>query len=219
MRQELEVMRVLRVPPLGKLVVEVNGERYERIDELTDEHGKRRLLAAVGELISFAGNYDSLVDAGVAPPVAAQAATTETTGEEDSLDEQQARFISQLERQRDAMQNKSQDISAALVQEAAQAAVEETETKPPPVPQPAPPRPTPTPPRQPDNVAAQIDTILQDLKAEDPDLASRAVHLRQNPAGGLHIEVDGRLYNQPGEIEDTAVQTLIRQAVQIWRGS
>jgi hypothetical protein len=202
MRQELEVMRVLRVPPMGKLVVEVDGERYDRIDEVTDEHGKRRLLAAIGELISFAGNYDSLVEAGVAPPAAAQSAATETEAEDEARRAAQERFISQMELQRDALQNRGRDIPI------------EREAEPVP---PEPPSPRPTPHQQ-ANVAAQIDTILQKLKEQSPALSSRDIHLRQNPAGGLHIEVDGKLYNEPGEIEDTAVQTLIRQAVQIWRG-
>ena len=51
MRRELEVMRVLRVPPLGKLVVEVDNVRYENLAEITDEKAKRVLLAAIGELI------------------------------------------------------------------------------------------------------------------------------------------------------------------------
>jgi hypothetical protein len=64
-------------------------------------------------------------------------------------------------------------------------------------------------------MAEQIDIILQELKFQDPALSSRIIRLRQNPAGGLHIEVDGELYEEPGEIEDKAVQKLIRQAVHI----
>ena len=82
MRRELEVMRILRVPPLGKLVAEVNGERYQNLSEITDEKARRVLLAAIGELIDFAGSYQALVDAGVASPAAhtiPQAATARNT--------------------------------------------------------------------------------------------------------------------------------------------
>jgi hypothetical protein len=203
MRQELEVMRVLRVPPMGKLIVEVNGERYDRIDEVTNEHSKRRLLAAIGELISFAGNYDSLVEAGVAPPLTVETAVSEATGEDAPLTRQQARFIEQLETQRDALKAVSQgstvNVNVADLSEEAS--------------------PTRLQSRQPVSMAEQIDIILQELKFQDPALSSRIIRLRQNPAGGLHIEVDGELYEEPGEIEDKAVQKLIRQAVYTWRNS
>jgi hypothetical protein len=199
MRQELEVMRVLRVPPMGKLVVEVNGERYDRIDEVTDEHSKRRLLAAVGELISFAGNYDSLVEAGVAPPLAAE--TAESEMEDEALTRQQARFIEQLERQRDAIKA----VSERRLNETPVVDISD-ET---PI--------TRLRSRQSISMAEQIDTILQELKYQDSALSSRIIRLRQNPAGGLHIEVDGKLYEEPGEIKDKAIQKLIRQAVFTWR--
>jgi hypothetical protein len=199
MHQELEVMRVLRVPPMGKLVVEVNGERFDRIDEVTDEHSKRRLLAAVGELISFAGNYDSLVEAGVAPPLAAE--TTEPETEDEALTRQQARFIEQLERQRDAIKAVSERriIETPVVDISEETPITRLRS------------------RQSVSMAEQIDTILQELKYQDPALSSRIIRLHQNPAGGLHIEVDGNLYEEPGEIEDKAIQKLIRQAVYTWR--
>lgn len=210
MRQEIEVMRVLRVPPLGKLVVEVNGKRYELLNEVDDTPGKRRLLAAVGELITFAGGYDSLVDAGVAPPIVppvapAAADTPAVAAEEESLKTEQARFLEELEKQRDALK-----LKAGIITEPAAVSL--------PPEKPAPPAPRQqTPSRQSASVASQIDTILQSLKAEDPELAERPIRLRQNPAGGLHIEVDGQVYKEPSEIEDGAVRKLIRRAVQIWR--
>lgn len=206
MRQEIEVMRVLRVPPLGKLVVEVNGKRYEMLNEVDDAPGKRRLLAAVGELITFADGYNSLVDAGVAPPIVTEApATPPVTAEEESLKAEQARFLEELEKQRDALK-----LKAGVSTEPAVVSLPPEKTEPPP------PRPK-TSSRQSASVASQIDTILQSLKAEDPKLAERPIRLRQNPAGGLHIEVDGQVYKEPSEIEDGDVRKLIRRAVQIWR--
>ncbi len=201
MRQEIEVMRVLRVPPMGKLVVEVNGKPYETIDEINDGPTTRRLLAAIGELITFAGNYESLVEAGVAPPVAA--GTSELTASAESLTAEQARFLEQLEQQRDALRLQAQTIASAAT--------------PPPLPPEKPLPPLRPAPRQPADVATQIDAILQSLKADNPALADQVIHLRQNPKGGLHIEVNGQLYNEPGEIADSDVRKLIRQAVQTWR--
>ena len=71
MQNEVEIMRVLRVPPMGKLVVSFNGQRYESIAELSEENVRQLMQAAIGELITFAGGYQTLVDAGVAPSLAA----------------------------------------------------------------------------------------------------------------------------------------------------
>jgi hypothetical protein len=213
MRQEIEVMRVLRVPPLGKLVVEVNEARFETIDEITDANAKRRLLAAIGELIGFAGNYDSLVEAGVAPPLTAAAAApppapaqpAPAQAGDETISPEQARFLAQMEAQRDAIREGSRTTASTTSETGAPLAQT----------QPDPNRRPPT--GQQPSVAAQIDMILQAMKERDPALAARTIRLRHNPAGGLHIEVDGNFYQEPGEIEETAVQRLIQEAVQVWR--
>lgn len=71
MRKEMEVMRVLRVPPLGKLVVDLGGNRFMNLAEIPEPEVKRRILAAIGDLMVFAGGYQKLVEADVAPPLAA----------------------------------------------------------------------------------------------------------------------------------------------------
>lgn len=71
MKKEIEIMRVLRQPPLGKLTVEVNQKRVEQLSEVPEKTIRHLLLAAIGELIDFAGGYQVLVDAGVARPLTA----------------------------------------------------------------------------------------------------------------------------------------------------
>ncbi len=90
MQNEIEIMRVLRVPPKGQLVVEVNGNRYEAITELQSPKNRQLLLAAVGELITFAGGYQALIDAGVAAP-------TLPPQPKKSLEEQRAEFLASME--------------------------------------------------------------------------------------------------------------------------
>lgn len=70
MQNEVEVMRIIRVPPMGALVVHADGERYKQLTAVNNEMTRRRLLAAIGELVTFAGGYDALVEAGLAPPLA-----------------------------------------------------------------------------------------------------------------------------------------------------
>jgi hypothetical protein len=233
MRQELEVMRVFRVPPLGKLEIELNGERYQRIEDIADEAAKRRLLTAVGELVSLVGSYDRLVEFGVAPPLmpAAAAATppptptaAPTPTDAEPMTAEQARFLQRLEQERDAVKRslRGAPIETIPVSALAEAEMAEQAVPPPDAPPDAPldtppPRQPRSAPRQAADVATQIDAIVQSLKAQDPALAQHTIRLRQNPEGGLHIEVDGELYSEPGQIENGQVRKLIRQAVQTWR--
>ena len=196
MHRELEVMQILRVPPLGKLVVEVGGKRYENLSEMSDEKAKRVIMAAIGELIGFAGNYQALVDAGVAPPL------TVPSPPEVSIEQRQAEFIAQLEAERDALKQ-----------------------APPPKPKLAvlggvPPRvdvaPETVQAKRELTVAEQIDAILQKYVAADPEMAQRKVRLAQDSAGGIIIEVDGKRYQKPGDIPETQIQALIKRAVKEW---
>lgn len=87
MDNEMVVMSVTRVPPMGKLVVDALGERYQSMDDVSDEAVRRMLNAAIAELVVFAGGYDRLVQAGLAPPVAGTAVPA-------TLEERQAAFDS-----------------------------------------------------------------------------------------------------------------------------
>jgi hypothetical protein len=67
MDKPIEVMRIVRRPPLGKLVVEQNGRQFERLAEVNHPQAAQMMLAAIGELVAFAGGYEALVAAGFAP--------------------------------------------------------------------------------------------------------------------------------------------------------
>ncbi len=201
MRQEIEIMRVLRVPPLGKLVVEVSGQRFQALAEVKHAKAEQRLLAAIGELITFAGGYQVLVDAGVAPPAqpakSAPPPPEEAASEAEKLTQRQARFLSQLEAQRDALRRQQPPPQPTILTSPTPAAI---------------------PPRLASGatMADQIDAILQKHLAEDPEMAARTIRVRENPAGGLRIEIDGHFYDRPREIPELAIQRLIKKALQEW---
>ncbi len=193
MRRELDVMRVLRVPPLGKLVIEVGTARYESLAEITDEKTKRVLLAAIGELINFAGNYEALVEAGVAPP----SESSKTASQEPPLEQRQAEFLARLESERDALKG-TPPLNPTLAAPSPTVVAE-----------------IPSVQRE-LSVAEQIDAILQQFIAADPEMANRSVHLIPNPSGGILIEVDGTMYQKPGDIPEQPIQLLIKRAVKKW---
>lgn len=194
MNKEVEVMHVLRVPPIGKLVVEFNKQRYENISDVSEENVSRLLLTAVGELITFVGGYEKLVAEGLAPPITAPGAVNP----EESLSEKQARFIANLEMSREATKKEKK--------------------APPSLAMPGIPRVSSTPSASLSPVQ-QIDEILQRYIAADPELAHRSIHLVQHPAGGLQIDIDSQSYQRPSEIEDQRVQILIKKAIKEWEAT
>ncbi len=191
MKKEVEVMRVLRVPPLGKLVVEFRGKRYQNINEVSEENVRRFLLTAVGELMVFSGGYQTLVDEGLAPPVVPKEGQA---SDAESLSEQQAKFLASLEASRDALKAEKKRPSMMLP------GINRVSSAPSPA----------------LNPVEQIDNILQRYVEADPELSNRSIHLVQHPAGGLQIDVDGKRYQRPAEIEDQRVQILIKKAIKEW---
>lgn len=198
MRDEIEVMRIVRVPPMGKLVVEAGSERLESLSQTKNEKVKHRLLAAIGELISFSGGYQVLVDAGVAPPLGPAPASPETTSEE-PLNEEQAAFLDQLERE---LKETNTSIAAAETVPVHEAELDVASA--------------PEPSEAQLNLVAEIDAILQKHVEADPQLVQRSIHLEQPPGGLLRIRVDGKQYEHPNDIEDSNVRQALKQALKEW---
>lgn len=194
MQNPVVVMRVLRMPPMGKLVIEVNKNRYESWDDIADENVKRLLLAAIGEMIVFANGYENLVEAGVAPPIVA------ATGPERPLADRQAEFLSSLEAEKASLQ-------AAKPKPPTFATLAAT---------PPGKKPANSPASAQAGIVEQIDAILQRHLIANPELSQHDIHLRQDGSGGLQIVVDGMSYPSPREIEDPLIQTVIKNALREW---
>ncbi len=215
MRKEIALMQILRVPPLGKLVVEVNDQRYQDVAEISDEQVKRLILAAIGELVNFAGGYGTLVDAGLAPAIETpQTPQTPVQGVEPdpSRRQKQAEFLATLEAERDAIKDAPPPPKPSLLNSLRPRSKEESiktflEDE------------SPSPPKRELSIVEQIDLILQDLIATDPVLAQRSIHLEQDPSGGLRIAVDGKYYQKPAQIEEQKIQVYIKRALKAWESS
>jgi hypothetical protein len=186
---------------MGKLVVEVNGHRFENLAEVPNPSLRQRLMAAVGELIVFTDGYNTLVEAGVAPPLMVDS-RGHLGGQgpvSDSIERRQAAFLANLERERDvlAAQAKMVAVDPATIVAAAKKG-------------------KPTLIKRPTSILSQIDEILQKYIAAEPNFEGRSIHFEQAPAGGLRIKVDGEVYQKPAEIKDKEVQLVIKMALKEW---
>lgn len=194
---DIEVMKVIRKTPLGKLAVEVNSVQFESLAGVPAANVKQAILAAVGDLIVFVDGYDTLVQAGMAPPVSG----ADPSGQPlpTSMSEREAAFRTELARQR---------YEAELAEKA----------------EPEPVKKEP-PPELADgsdveiNLVERIDTLFQKYLAEDPSLKSRSAGLESVPGGGLRIRVDAKYYSQPKDIEDANVRKALMLALRDWENT
>lgn len=207
---------------MGKLVIEAGGKRLEKLHEVQSDKVKQRVLAAIGELITFAGGYRALENAGLAPPLEPPRGREAQETEEEPLTPAQEAFLASLEGQLRGTVEGTPESTAAMLEpelppampEMAEAAGE-TDTPGGEAKEPAGERAN-TPASV--NLVAEIDDILQKHVAGAPALAGRSIHVRQVPAGELEILVDGKSHRHPKEIEEKAVRLVIKKALKEWEG-
>lgn len=202
MQNEIEIMQILRVPPLGKLVVSFNHQRYESINQVPDAKVRQLMQAAIGELITFAGGYQKLVDAGVAPPLATPQPERTPPPPPTEASEAATSFVNRMEQERDEIKSAKAKPTMSLLANL---------------------RPRPARNEASANkmlsLVEQVDAILQRHLQSEPDLAERKIHLIQDVGGGLIIEVDGRQYQRPRDIDDPRIQTMIKRALKEWEST
>ncbi len=190
MEKPIEIMRIVRRPPLGQLVVENNGRQYEKIDEINNQQLSQMVLAAVGDLVAFVGGYKVLVDAGFAPELITVA------DDEPSLEKQQAAFLAQLQQQNPA--NTQQDGAAApslFRRRRPTAVVDDVSAL---------------------DIAGALDDLFQKHLTRMPELSSEHVRVETNLRGGTRINVNGRYYEEPGAIPNPMIRLAYKMAVREW---
>ena len=198
----LEIMRVLRKPPMGKLVVGIGDKQFAHLNDVPDPKARQRILAAIGELVSFAGGYEVLENAGLAPP--SKALGSDRVRNDEELTPAQEKFLESLkatpaETEAPASQSRMRTLFDRRTERTTMAVAEE-----------------PVAPPQPRSIAEQIDVILQELIDQDSSLQGRGIRLESSNSGGLQINVDGETYQRPGQVPDKQVQELIKVALKRW---
>lgn len=195
MDKEIEVMRITRVPPLGKLVVWVGEQAFYKLSDVPSGPLRQRLMAAIGELIVFADGYEVLVDAGLAPPPAAASVASAHQPIARSVEERKAAFMASVEKQ----QFETRSMASEQLGNASPAIPESDPKSPAAV-----------------DLATQINAILERKVAANPLLHGRTIQLRPDPLKGITIFVDGQIFETPEEIEDQLVRDTIREAAREW---
>ncbi len=198
MEKPIEVMRIVRRPPLGKLIVENNGRQYETLSEINNPKVSQMVLAAIGELVSFAGGYHALVAAGFAPDLAHKLA--DGTSGSSSLEDQQAAFLAQLQQKSPTATtptNSAAPTSLFRRRRANSGSPEPTHL----------------------DLVSALDDLFQKQLTRMPELGSQHVRVETNLRGGTRINVNGRYYEEPGEIPNPMIRLAYKMAVREWEAS
>jgi hypothetical protein len=200
-----EVMRVIRDPQTGNLLVQVDGQRYAHIRQIHDAAVGRRVLSIVADLVQFTGRM-------AANPQAVRAASAEGDGRGRASSPVRAPGAAQ-----------TGDTPQRLSDLDALDAIE-----------PAPPQPSysvigffrrgfQAPPAEsvPSSTAwiDEIDEILQRTIRALPTPPSQAVRVTSADDGMLQIMVGVRAYDSADQVPDPQIRGLIEAAVAEWEKS
>ena len=213
-----EVMRVIHDREMGRVLVEVDGQRYAHIREIRDAAVGRRVLWAISDLVRFTGGL-------AISPQAAQSAQTGPAADGPGKD----------------AASRTETASGAGTALGTQVAPPPlSPSQPPPAsalpgadsvapqqgaglvgylrrgfqaPPPAEPLPSPT------AWIAEIDDILQRTVRELPAPPSQPVRVTSAEDGMLQIIVGTRAYGSADEVPDPEIRALIQAAVAEWEKS
>ncbi len=175
--------------PTGQLVVEIAGQRYTKLTEVTDKHIGQYILRLVAHLLAFT-NGVIVTEAGL------KSVYVPKIGEVPLP-----------------------PFSAATVTKTAQMAIPPTprliaipvpiETV----------DPVTAPALSGFNLADQINKFVQAHLALSPLAATTKIKIFSTFKGGIQIEVNGERYSSPDEVPQPAVKNLIKTAIQEWEKS
>lgn len=66
------------------------------------------------------------------------------------------------------------------------------------------------------SMAEQIEELLQRKLLAQPEFADSSIHVRPSPSSGVHIEVNGELYDAVSDIPDENIRAMIQSAIEEW---
>lgn len=203
MDKKVDIIKVMRVPPDGQFAIEVGNRPIETIDPLTkNPQAHKIVLSAIAHLVEFAGGYEELVKAGLAPdlapppppapPTPAVIPATPPLPPPPPAEEQLLASILPPP----PPENKPAGGLRSFFQRATPAKKE---------------------PELPTlNVAAELNALLQKQIAQMPELANTKIKVESDSYGGVQINVNGQIYEEAAQIPDPMVRMAFKMATKEW---
>lgn len=194
-QRPFEVFRVVRMGPMGKLLIEVGGQRYSNIVEIEDGAVGRRVLLAFQELGEFVGPHGAW-------RLPAMHRQDELAGREPELTVEQQEFLARLEATPPdgAIEERGLGAVEFLQQKSSPSAPEAGAASEP----------------EARSLVDELEELLQVRMTGRPEMSGRSLHFRSTSAGELRIEVDGREYEAIEDIPDSEIVAELRATVRDW---
>jgi hypothetical protein len=225
-----ELLRLLRHPQTGQLIVEVVGQQYNKLTDITDREVGQYILELAANFLAFTNGVVA-TEAGVKsvylpkvkqtpeplikftpvsslpdPDDSASAESEEQeTPESEPLvppppPEAEAAFLASLH----DIQSTPQP-SAPATQSRGFLGLSRSK-------EPAPELPL-------FNLAGEINKIVQARLMASPLAATTNIEILSDPSGGIRIKVNGQIYAGPDDIPDPEVKRLIKDSIKQWERS
>lgn len=209
-RKDEELIRLLRNRQTGRLIVEVAGEQYSKLAEISDQEIGQYVLEITAHLLAFTNGTVisrsglktySVPQTNILPqPVASNRATDIAISSAFPLPptstptDAEAALLSSLKKNLSGAEAKPQKSGLFGVV---------------------------NPVSQPSNLpvlnlADEINEIVQDRLRSSPLEKDNQISITSDPSGGIRIKVNNRHYRSPDEIPDLAVRDLIKSSIKEW---
>ena len=190
-----EVLRVLRDDLTGRVSVEIAGQRYQRVMEITDPNVGRGFVTTVRDLQKFlqgqaTGSAPETVPAPAAPPPPQAETSAPPAGPAAPAASPQPSVAPAAAPLELPSMNPFKQMKV----------LRELQKKAPP---------------EPKTIPEQIDEVLQ-TKAAGTPFARRGLKVTTGPSGSVAFQLDGRAYEGVDAVPDPEAQAVIRAAVKEW---
>ncbi len=216
-----ELLRLLRDPQSGQMLVQVSGQRYQKLADITDKGVGQFILKVAAHLLAFT-NGMIVTDSGVmslhnpkvgqtpkpvAAPIRIASASSNSSGAAASI--RPAADLSVPKPSSEAALLNSLAVPPPQSESTLQPLSLFGRVKP-----------TPPPAALPAlNLAQEINEIVQTRLKYMPLGQTSKVEVLSGPDGGIKINVNGRFYSSPDEVPDLEVKALIKESIKQWETS
>ncbi len=218
-QEPVELLRLLRDPQSGQLIVQIGGQQYHKLTEVADKKIGQFILKLAAHLLAFT-NGRIVTEAGlksvynpkvgqVPEPVVDDAPPAETAAPQIKPGTSQ-----QTQQSQPAPSPQPPPVTPPL------------SPSPPPessssrglfgIPKPSPGLPSMLPAI---NLAREINDIVQNRLLYSPLGQTTKIDIISAPDGGIRINVNGSFYSTPDEVPDPDVKALIKESIKQWERS
>ncbi len=216
-----ELLRLLRDPHSGQLIVQIGEQRYTKLADIADKKIGQFILKLAAHFLAFTGGM-IVTNAGVKNVYNPKVSTVPEPITAPPVSMLQAATMSQPPappKTEATVQppppKPSPEIGAPLSSLST------------PVPEPATsrglfgrPKPAATPSLLPTiNLAKEINEIVQNRLMYSPLASNTKIEISSAIDGGIRINVNGAIYNSPDEVPDVEAKTLIKESIKQWERS